>query len=165
MIFKLHLGGGQCFTRIAYDWIGGSIYYTEKRANRIGICHIANKLCAVLIEYSAMVSQPGGITVYPKIGPLLWVNINFSISASIYSAAMDGSNPIKVRDTGAGFPNGIIIDFENSRLYWADHVLGTLETFSLHGADHYVITNLGNARPAGIDLMGDYLYWGEITGQ
>ena len=161
---KFHVAGGQCITRIAYDWIGANIYYTDKGANRIGLCHVANQLCTVLIQDPAILSQPGGIAVHPKIGQFFWVNINFSMSASVYRAAMDGSNPIKVRDTGAGFPNGITVDFENSRLYWADHVLGTLETCTLDGTDHYVITNLRNARPAGIDIKGDYLYWGEITG-
>ena len=85
--------------------------------------------------------------------------------ASICSAGTDGSSQVKVKDTGHVFPNGIAIDFENSLLYWAEATLGTMETNILEGKDRYVIANLSDVRPAGIDIMGDYLYWGEITGK
>ena len=73
--------------------------------------------------------EPLGIAGYPKVGKLFWTNVKSF--ASIFSAGMDGSRPVTVIDTGLEFPNGIAIDFENSRLYWADVTLGTLETRSL----------------------------------
>ena len=85
--------------------------------------------------------------------------------ASICTAGMDGSDPMKIVDTGLVFPNGIAIDFDNSRLYWADASLGTLETCFLDGTNRYLIAQLGDVRPAGIDIMGDNLYWGEVTGK
>ena len=94
---------------------------------------------------------------------MFWTNTGSDpSSASIYGAAMDGTHEVKVKGTWSGYPAGIAIDFENARLYWSDNWLGTLETCTLDGADHFVIASLGNAD--GIDVIGDYLYWGEIVG-
>ena len=161
---KLCATGGNCIVRIAYDWIGGNIYFADRGANRIGLCHLADHFCTVIIEDADVVAEPVPIAVYPKIGRLFWGNCKGGVQ-SIYSAGMDGSHPVKVRSTGKGFINGIALDFGNARLYWADRILGTLESCNLDGSDHYVIASLGTVAPAGIDIMGNYLYWGEITGK
>ena len=81
-----------------------------------------------------------------------------SVSPSTYillqhatTVSWKASNPTKVIDTGNGNANGIAIDFENSRLFWADQMLSTLETCTLDGADHYVIARLGNVL---LDITG-----------
>ena len=106
------------------------------------------------VQGGELVSEPIGIAVCPKIGKLFWANYNFGNFSSMYSAFMDGSNPIKIKDTETGFITGIAIDFENSRHYWADQILSTLETCNLEGGDDYVIASLGAFSPSAINIMG-----------
>ena len=78
---------------------------------------------------------------------------------------MDGADPKLVLRLGAtSRPNGISVDFPGGRLYWADDK-GTVESCTLDGADHYVIGDIRSSRPAGIDVIGDHLYWGGISGK
>ena len=127
--------GGNCIVRIAYDWIGGNIYYTSGGADRIGLCNVASKLCTVILRSTdGVVGSPIPIALHPKMGRLFWGNTNLRGTGSIYSAAMDGSNPVQLAGTGIIRPNGIAIDAENSRIYWADSSGNKLESCTLNDA-------------------------------
>ena len=167
IVLQIHLlnAGGTCIVRIAYDWIGGNIYYTDRSAHRVGFCNLVRQFCTVILsKEDGVVGDPIAIALHPKIGRVFWGNQNLGGSASIYSANMDGSSPVKVAGTGISYPTGIAIDLENSRIYWTDLRGNKIESCTMDGEERYVVAILaGSPGPAGIDIMGDYLYWGEIT--
>jgi hypothetical protein len=58
--------------------------------------------------------------------------------ALIGKAGMDGSNPEAFISTGLHFPNGLTVDYHNSRLYWVDAKLLVIESVKLDGSDRRV---------------------------
>ena len=56
----------------------------------------------------------------------------------IGKAGMDGSNPKAFISSNIDYPNGIAIDYHNSRLYWVDAKLAVIESVKLDGSDRRV---------------------------
>ena len=56
----------------------------------------------------------------------------------IAKAGMDGSNPQVIVHTNIEYPNGIAIDYHNSRLYWTDAKQAAIESIKLDGSDRRV---------------------------
>ena len=57
-----------------------------------------------------------------------------------------------------GWPNGLAIDYEGERLYWADAQLNRIETADLSGR-HRVQLVQGASHPFGLTQHGAHLYW------
>ena len=49
------------------------------------------------------------------------------------SAWMDGSNIVELVTDGLGWPNGLAIDMELEKLYWADAMHNNIEVANLDG--------------------------------
>ena len=70
---------------------------------------------------------------------------------------MDGSNATAIV-SGSMDPGQLVIDFENSRLYWNDVDGMQVMSSDLNGQDLRVFQKLSYT-PWGIALYGDRLYW------
>lgn len=51
---------------------------------------------------------------------------------------MDASNRIVIISTNLTWPNGLAIDYETQRLYWADAGMKTIEFGNFDGSDRQV---------------------------
>ena len=79
---------------------------------------------------------------------------------SIAKAGMDGSDS-NVIVSGLQYPAGIAVDFDASRLYWANQVADRMESRNLAGGDIRTIVQLSaSTEPWGLALHGSKLYWG-----
>ena len=80
------------------------------------------------------------------------------VDGSVSRAGMDGWDP-SVIVTGLGVPYGIAIDFQSSRLYWADGGYNRVQSSNLEGTDiQTVITLPRDSVPFGIALHGGRIY-------
>jgi len=59
----------------------------------------------------------------------------------IGKAGMDGSNPEVFISEELHFPNGLTVDYHNSRLYWVDAKLQVIESVKMDGSDRRVSCN------------------------
>lgn len=57
---------------------------------------------------------------------------------AIAKAGMDGSKRTAFISTQLHFPNGLAVDYHNSRLYWVDAKLLVIESIRLDGTDRRV---------------------------
>lgn len=74
------------------------------------------------------------ILYYPRL--MFWSD--WGTMALIGKAGMDGTNPEAFISTELHFPNGITIDYHNSRLYWVDAKMLVIESVKLDGSDRRV---------------------------
>ena len=81
--------------------------------------------------------------------------------AKIERASMDGSNQEVLHDTDLTWPNGLAIDYELQRLYWADAFLDKIEYSNVDGTSREILltVNTGLHHPYSLTLSGDQLYW------
>lgn len=73
------------------------------------------------------------LTVNSDCRLIYWTD--WGLHAKIECASMDGSNRKVVVNESLTWPNGIAIDYEYMRLYWADAKYDKIERSNLDGSD------------------------------
>lgn len=79
----------------------------------------------------------------------------------IARALMDGTNDTSFVSSDIHWPNGLTIDYPNSRLYWTDAKLMTLESIHLDGTDRRIILDGIVKHPYAIAVFENRLYWSD----
>lgn len=84
-------------------------------------------------------------------------------NAKIEIASMDGSERRDFVITGLSQPNGIAIDLDSQRVYWADSDLDKLEFISFDGTGRTSVETeaTGLQLPFAVTLHGDILFWSD----
>ena len=74
---------------------------------------------------------------------------------------MDGSNRTVLHNTGLTWPNGLAIDYQLKRLYWADAFTDRIEYSSVDGTGREILLTVvsGLHHPFSITISGDQVYW------
>nr|BAC02725.2 vitellogenin receptor [Periplaneta americana] len=146
---------------LAVDWITGNIYFTDMEAQHIGVCVNNGSSCAVLVNED--IDKPRAIALMPLEGLMFWSD--WGERPLIARAGMDGSQPEVFVSTDLRFPNGLTIDYHNSRLYWVDAKLLVIESIKLDGSDRRVVLKDVVKHPYAIAVFEDTLYWSDWHGR
>ena len=79
--------------------------------------------------------------------------------AKIEVANMDGTErQVLVEGGHLMWPNGLSIDYDTRKLYWADARSNTIERIDLDGLNHQVVLQ-GLPHPFGLDVHKGFIYW------
>ena len=79
--------------------------------------------------------------------------------AKIEVANMDGTGRrILVQGGGLSWPNGLSIDYNARKLYWADARTDSIECVDFNGSNRTVILQ-GVTHPFGLDVHDGFIYW------
>ena len=81
--------------------------------------------------------------------------------AKIEKAGMDGQGRVEIINTDLVWPNGLALDYEAQRLYWADANLDKIEYANLDGSGRTLLETgeTGLLHPYALTINGDLLYW------
>ncbi|XKL63596.1 hypothetical protein PGB90_005960 [Kerria lacca] len=144
---------------LAYDWIGGHLYWLDSRLNTIEVCKEFGSDRMVLIKEN--ITQPRGMILDPTAGAywLFWTD--WGENPRIERAGMDGSNRSVIIHTKIYWPNGLTLDIANKRIYFADSKLDFIDFCNYDGTgrqqvvagSHYLL------HPHSLTLFEDTLYW------
>ena len=79
----------------------------------------------------------------------------------IERAGMDGSQDTRsvIVDYNIYWPNGLAVDYEESRLYWADAKLSYIHSCDYLGGNREVVTEENLIHPFSLTFYNDTLYW------
>uniref|UniRef100_A0A8C9TDT3 Low density lipoprotein receptor-related protein 5 n=1 Tax=Scleropages formosus TaxID=113540 RepID=A0A8C9TDT3_SCLFO len=77
----------------------------------------------------------------------------------IERAGMDGSSRNVIVDTDIYWPNGLTIDLEEQKLYWADAKLSFIHRANLDGSSREAVVEGTLTHPFALTLSGETLYW------
>ena len=86
----------------------------------------------------------------------------FSPTRCIVKGGMDGSNP-EILIPGLTNPLGIVIDFEASRLYWAEFNDNRIQSSNLQGGDIITAVQMSGSGLYGIAIAKDRIFWGNYV--
>ena len=78
-------------------------------------------------------------------------------SPKIERALLDGSDRRTIVASGLGWPNALVLDTENSHLYWADAYLDVVETSGLDGAGRTTVST--SPHIFGMSIYGLCMFW------
>ena len=77
-------------------------------------------------------------------------------------AKLDGTKREILINTSIAWPNGLVLDHQQRKLYWADAKLDKIESCDLTGAHRVILTGEGVPHIFGLTLVGQYLYWTDL---
>lgn len=139
---------------IAYDWISDTIYYADNDLNQVVSYKISTQMTYVL-SYS---ESPRAIVVHPCKGFVYWSDVGRR--PMIARTSLAGSNFVKIISTEIKWPNGLTIDFDDDKLYWADAFYDKIESSNLEGNLRHVLTAAA-FHPFAITLHSHFIYWSD----
>ncbi|XP_057339839.1 low-density lipoprotein receptor-related protein 4-like isoform X2 [Microplitis mediator] len=141
----------------AVDWISGNIYFTDQRRSTIEVIHRGGFNRMTLINDTEDTEHWfASIALFPKLGYIFWCRLGKN--SNIQRAYLDGSNRRVIVSNNLADPNGLTIDYDNRKLYWADMRNNRIEMSDLNG--NYRVQLIAAAdNPYGLTLLGDYIYW------
>ncbi|XP_021351873.1 prolow-density lipoprotein receptor-related protein 1-like isoform X3 [Mizuhopecten yessoensis] len=147
---------------LAIDWIGQNIYWVESNLDQIEVAKLDGSYRTTFIA-GGMVS-PRAIVLDPRKGSLFWTDWD-SDNPRIETCSMSGQERKVIFNIqsimGAGWPNGLTIDYDFNRLYWIDARSDSIHTIKYDGSDHRLILK-GHEKmrhPFALTLFGNYVYW------
>ncbi len=112
---------------VAYDWVMDTIYYADEDLNQIISYKISNKMRYVIGQSQS----PRAIVVHPCKGYVFWSDVGRN--PMIARSSLAGSNFKRIITTDIKWPNGLTIDFDEEKLYWADAFYDKIERCDFDG--------------------------------
>ena len=91
---------------------------------------------------------------------MFWID-GFTIGKRIVRAGMDGSNPVNVITTDIEDPVDLVIDYEDSRLYWSDKGRRWIASSDFNGQSPITVVKGSLQHPFAITIFGDRVYWSD----
>ncbi|XP_028171895.1 low-density lipoprotein receptor-related protein 4-like isoform X3 [Ostrinia furnacalis] len=140
---------------VAVDWIHDLLFWTDSGTRRVEVATLNGTQRAVLAAND--LDKPRAIAVHPGDALVFWTD--WGPNPKIERADMDGSRRKSVIVNRIFWPNGLTIDYTESKIYWADAKHHVIERATFDGRDRKRITNKGLPHPFAITLFEDAIYW------
>ncbi|KAA8588167.1 hypothetical protein FQN60_001361 [Etheostoma spectabile] len=137
---------------IAFDWINRRVYYSDYVNQSISSMSVDGSQRTII----AHVSRPRAIMLDPCRGYMYWTD--WGTHAKIERATLGGNFRTEIVNTSLVWPNGLTLDYEEERLYWADASLQKIERSSLTGFNREVIVSTA-IYPFAMTMFGQFIYW------
>ncbi|MGH0147971.1 UNVERIFIED_CONTAM: hypothetical protein FKN15_040972 [Acipenser sinensis] len=139
---------------IAYDWISKRIYYSDYVNQTINSMAIDGSQRTTI----ARVPRPRAIMLDPCRGYMYWTD--WGTNAKIERATLGGNFRTELVNTSLVWPNGLTLDYEEERLYWADANLHEKDFIlnSLTGSNREVIVSTA-IYPFAMTVYDQHIYW------
>ncbi|XP_026327983.1 low-density lipoprotein receptor-related protein 2 isoform X3 [Hyposmocoma kahamanoa] len=144
---------------LAYDWVGGNVYWLDSKLNTIEVAKEDGKARTTLL--SGNITQPRGMCLDPAPSArwLFWTD--WGENPRIERVGMDGTQRLAIITTKIYWPNGLTLDTATQRVYFADSKLDFIDFCNYNGSgrqqvlagSHYLL------HPHSLTLFEDTLYW------
>ncbi|KAF7998627.1 hypothetical protein HCN44_011035 [Aphidius gifuensis] len=139
--------------KLAIDWLADNVYWTVTKKKIIEVAKLDGSCRKILLTD---LDDPWSIAVFPKLGYLFWTE--WGNHRSILRSYLDGTNKKTIISTDLSYPNGLSIDFDSKKIYWADTMKNRIEMADLNGNYRVQIVPVAN-RPYGLSQYGEYIFW------
>ncbi|MCI4378615.1 hypothetical protein PGIGA_G00218000, partial [Pangasianodon gigas] len=137
---------------IAYDWINKRIYYSDYVNQTINSMAVDGSQRTLI----AHVPRPRAIMLDPCSGYMYWTD--WGTNAKIERATLGGNFRTEIVNSSLVWPNGLTLDYDEQRLYWADASLQKIERCSLAGTNREVIVSTA-IYPFAMTVYGQHIFW------
>ncbi|XP_071524036.1 sortilin-related receptor-like isoform X2 [Panulirus ornatus] len=149
---------------LAFDWISKNLYFVDGERKSLEVIRTDisyfGRMRRTLLNSSAL-DNPRGIALHPVRGYLFITDWSES-SPKVARAYLDGSNLMTLFGVGVvGWPNGITVDFQTERIFFADAKLDYIASADLDGQHmRKIISNSDKVmQPFAVGIYKSTLFW------
>ncbi|XP_076440226.1 low-density lipoprotein receptor-related protein 2-like [Babylonia areolata] len=149
---------------LAFDWVYKKLYWADLFRNRIyssslnlSVPDRASISNTVVI---AVVQSPRALAIHPCNGYIFWSD--WGRTPKIERATMAGNGRQVIVSTDLGWPNGLSIDFDEAKIYWADAQKDRIERSNLDGNYREVIVQT-TVHPFSLTVFDYHIFWTDWT--
>ncbi|VDM47866.1 unnamed protein product [Toxocara canis] len=140
---------------LAIDWLNRNIYWLDANIAQIKIQSLVGGYRQTVVSHG--LKQPRGLAVDPDGGYIYFSDWHESTSR-IERAWLDGTHRmVLIALEGDAWPNGIAIDSEHNRIYWAEGRRSLIKSAALHDGSDVTVFSSGNT------LYSNSLYGRKIS--
>ncbi|XP_021094201.1 low-density lipoprotein receptor-related protein 2 isoform X1 [Heterocephalus glaber] len=140
---------------LAFDWISKNLYWTDASFKTVSVMRLADKSRRAIVQN---LNNPRAVVVHP-IGGYIFFSDWFR-PAKIMRAWADGSHLVPIVNTTLGWPNGLAIDWDASRLYWVDALFDKIEHSTFDGLDRRRLDHIEQmTHPFGLTVFKEHVYF------
>ncbi|XP_050407937.1 low-density lipoprotein receptor-related protein 6 [Patella vulgata] len=142
---------------LACDWLGRKLYWTDSETNRIEVSNLDGSYRTVLFWQG--LDQPRAIALDPLNGYMYWSD--WGETPKIERAGMDGKHLTRkaIITENVYWPNGLTLDYDDSKIFWADGKLSYIHKCNFDGSDRRVVVEGSLPHPFALTLEGESLFW------
>ncbi|ESO92872.1 hypothetical protein LOTGIDRAFT_162349 [Lottia gigantea] len=141
---------------LTVDWISNNIYWTDTLFNWIKLAPISSNVTCYKIIAQDGIDNPHGLAVYPQKGYLFWSD--WGERPRIEMSDLLGQNRRIIVDTDILHPRGIVIDYQDNRLFWVDSKKDTIESIAFNGMNRKTVSPQDGTNLYGIALYDKYIF-------
>ncbi|XP_078701573.1 prolow-density lipoprotein receptor-related protein 1-like isoform X3 [Branchiostoma floridae x Branchiostoma belcheri] len=145
---------------LAVDWVGKNIYWVESNLDQIEVARLNGMYRTTLIAEE--MESPRAIALDPRIGYLFWTDWQ-SNRARIERCDMSGTNRSVIHwvASDGGWPNGLTVDYLDSRIFWVDAKSDSITSADYDGkAVRKVLWGHRHlSHPFSISLYAEKVFW------
>lgn len=142
---------------IAVDWIYNHLYWTDDVYQHIQVSNLDGSMRRTLIDYG--IERPRALALDPNRGIMFFSD--WGSVPRIERCGLDGRDRQIIVVTDITWPNGLVIDHKDDRLYWTDGAKYQIKSSTFEGKD--VKTIIKDVKylphPFGIAVNDQYVYW------
>ncbi|XP_036454149.1 LOW QUALITY PROTEIN: low-density lipoprotein receptor-related protein 2 [Colossoma macropomum] len=152
------LVGGVRAGSVAVDWVGRSLYWTDRVDGQINAVGLEGSEPVVIMEKD--VEELQALALLPQKGLMFWSETGDE--AQIGRAGMDGSDRRVLVQDSVRWPVGLAVDSLKERLYWTDEQLHCIGSATLDGDDVKLLQLMETPSPFSLSVFGDVVFWSDI---
>ncbi|KAF0300268.1 Prolow-density lipoprotein receptor-related protein 1 [Amphibalanus amphitrite] len=147
---------------LAVDWVGHNLYWVESHVSQIEVARLDGRFRKALV--AGNMKKPRALALDPRDGILMWTDWDEE-RPRIEAASMAGGQRRVVYEADASaagaWPNGLSLDYEARRVYWADAKLDSVQTIRYDGTDRRVVLKDHSylEHPFAVTVFGNDVYW------
>ncbi|XP_022093384.1 sushi, von Willebrand factor type A, EGF and pentraxin domain-containing protein 1-like isoform X2 [Acanthaster planci] len=153
---ELVIGGVGSAEGIAVDWLSQNLYWTDSVLDHISVSRYDGSNRRILVKDNVLKAR--SIAIHAGRRLMFWTE--FGPPGQIERASLDGSDRRVILENFNGL-NGLSIDFDEDRIYYADRVSGSIQHMDFEGNGRTRLYARDHAQFFDIDLHKDYLLWTE----
>lgn len=139
--------------KLAVDWLSDTIYWTVTKKKIIEVSKLDGSCRKIILSD---LDNPWSIAVFPKFGYMFWTE--WGNHRSIQRALLDGSNKKIIVSTDLSYPNGLSVDYDSKKIYWADTMKNRIEMADLNGNYRVQLVPIAN-RPYGLSQVNFFFFY------
>ena len=136
---------------MAYDWISKNLYYSN--GGKITVVQVEN----TRTRRDIIKEQTFGLACDPNAGYLFYSVL--ARPAKIVRTFLDGSNRTEIVRQGLSLPYTITVDYEASKLYWADSHLSKIQYSDFNGNNLVTLVSSALVMPISLVVYKYYLFY------